>query len=302
MSRFQIAFFLSIVFNSLYSQELIETVPFELQHDLMFIKVTINDSDKPLNFLLDTGAGVTVIDSKPSQELALRITDTAKINTSGKPIISKESKPNTLKIGQKLILENISLIVMDLSHISNYFKQKVDGVIGYDLLHKVITETNMDRQEVLFFHPEHFEYQGTGIPVTIIPLESNLFGISVEVQPDRRNESQTMNLQIDTGADNTLTFHNDVVEELQLIPTTKKLKWRQGFGADSTLTKNLKSKVYLVNFGHKQWKNIAVMLEVNPINSRRNSLANGLIGMGLLKDFNITYDLYRQLIYLEKRN
>lgn len=299
-------FWISILFLSFQisgnCQEPIEKVPFELAHNLIFIEVQINDSDKPLKFLFDTGAGVTVINTEISEKLSLNITDKSKINTSGKSLVSNESTPNRLKIGKKLILDNITLVIMDISHISNYFRFNVDGVIGYDLLKKVITETNIDEQKITFYETENFIYQGNAKATKLKTLESNLFGIEIEILPKKNKDSVKMNFQIDTGADNYLTFHNTSVQENKLINPKKRLKWRNGFGADSTLTKNIKSKINSVNFGGKKWKYIPVILEVDPINKRENTLADGLIGQSLLLDFNITYNLKEKLVYFEKRN
>ena len=133
-------------------------------------------------------------------------------------------------------------------------------------------------------------------------MESNLFGILIEVLPKNKTESTILNFQIDTGADNYLTFHNKAVQEYQLINPKKRHKMIKGFGADSTITTNIRSKVSEVIFGGKKWKNIPVTFEVDPINARENSLADGLIGQRLLLDFNITYNLIKRLVYLEKRN
>jgi hypothetical protein len=132
-------------------------------------------------------------------------------------------------------------------------------------------------------------------------LESNLFGILIKTIPKNKTENITLNLQIDTGADNYLTFHNKIVKEHQLINSKKRQKTIKGFGADSTIATNVRSKVSEIDFGDKKWKNIPVTLEVDPINKRENSLADGLIGQRLLLDFNITYNLTERLVYLEKR-
>ena len=295
--------FLLILFCRIpvHSQEPIETIPFELVHNLIFIEVRINDAEKPLNFLFDTGAGVTVIDSKISEQLSLPIMGNAKINTSGKSLLSKESTANSLTIGKKILLDSVNLILMDLTHISRYLNTTVDGVIGFDLLNTFITETNIDREEVRFYDPKTFIYKGDGVPLELTTLESNLFGIVINAVPKNRREPIELNFQIDTGADNYLTFHTKTIEEHQLLDTNKKPTFREGFGADATITNNIRSKVNTVSFGGEKWKYIPVMFEVDPINKRENSLAEGLIGQRLLLDFNIIYHLDERIVYFEKR-
>ena len=142
---------LGIINLPVYGQQLIEKVPIRLIDNLIFIELQINDSSEPLNFLFDTGAGVTVIETKIAEKLQLNISGETEVGTSGKTLNTKESFPNKLTIGEKLNLDDITLVMMDLSHINNYFKSDVDGIIGYDLLERVITETNIDSFEMRFF-------------------------------------------------------------------------------------------------------------------------------------------------------
>ncbi len=284
-----------------YGQKLIEAVPIKFADNYIFVEVTVNNHGRPLNFWFDTGAGITVIDTDIAQQRSIELTGESKINTSGKSLISKESAFNELKIGEKIILEDITLVLMDLSHLTKYLKTNVDGVIGYDLLAKFITETNIDEKEIRFYSPIDYVFQGNAKTIELTTLESNLFGIFIETVPKNQSESITLNLQIDTGADNYLTFHNKIVKEHQLISSKKRQKTVKGFGADSTIVTNVSGKVSEIGFGDMKWKNVPVTFEVDPINSRKNSLADGLLGQKILLDFNITYNLKERLIYLEKR-
>jgi hypothetical protein len=284
-----------------HGQQLIDKVPIRLIENLIFFELHVNDTPEPLNMLFDTGAGVTVIDTKIAEQLQLVISGKSKIGTSGKTVNSSESYPNKLIIGENLRLENITLIVMDLSHISNYFKSDVDGIIGFDLLEKVITETNIDSFEMRFFSNLDFIFHGNSKPSKIIDLESNHFGLPLEIIPKGSKNSILITVKIDTAADNYLTFHNELVTRYDLINPTKRYKTKQGFGADATISNNLDGKIASASFGEKKWKNIPVVFEVDPLNRNSKRKAEGLIGQKMLLDFNITYQLNEGLVYLEKR-
>jgi predicted aspartyl protease len=284
------------------SQNILESIPIRFVENYIFIELKINDSEKPLNFLFDTGAGITVIDTQIAEQLSLDIDGESLIHTSGKSLLSKESASNTIKIGKSVVLEDSNLILLDLSHLSDYLNTNVDGVIGYDLLNEYVIETNIDRKEIRMYDFNTFSYQGKSEPIILTRLESNLFGIMINVIPRNGKVPVELNFQIDTGADNYLSFHKKTVQQFNLVDSTKNHSSRKGFGADSTISSNIRSKVKLVSFGGKRWKNIPVMFEVDPLNKRDNSLADGLIGQRLLLDFNIIYDLEKRLIYLESRN
>lgn len=301
MKKLLFTSFLMLICLYSFAQQLIETVPLKFINNLIFVEVTVNNQDKPLNFLFDTGAGITVIDTKIATEFSLKINGEAKINTSSKSLLSKESSSNILTIGKKAILDSINLIVMDLNHLSQYLNTNVDGVIGYDLLNTYVTETNIDAKEFRIYNASNYIYKGNFKPLEITTLESNLFGIVIEVTPKKNQNPIKLNFQIDTGASHTLNFHNKTVRENNLLNENKKKKFKKGFGADSTIVTNIQSKIKAISFGGKSWKNVPAIFEIDSIQKRENSLADGLIGQQLLIDFNIIYDLSKRLVYLEKR-
>lgn len=294
-----VALFLTSI--SIYSQELIDRIPIQLVDNLIFFKLHINNSKEPLNFMFDSGAGVTVIDTKISNRLKLNISGTARIGTSGKTIEAKESSSNELKFSSKFKAADISLLLMDLSHISELLKINVDGIIGFDLLKNTIVETNIDHMEIRLFKVADYKYNGNAPPLKLIELESNHFGLPVEIVPKGSKKIITFIVKIDTGAANYLTFHNNAVKKHNLINKKKKYKVRKGFGADSTITSNLKGKVSSAKLASVEWKNIPVIFEVDPLNQNSKRKADGLIGQEMLLDFNIIYNLSDETMYLEKR-
>jgi len=301
MKKLLTIFFLLLISTLGNGQHLIDKVPIRLIDNLIFFELHINDSPEPLNFLFDTGAGVTVIESKIAEKLQLNISGESEVGTSGKTLSTKESYPNKLTVGETLNLEDITLFIMDLSHISNYLKSDVDGIIGYDLLEKVITETNIDSYEMRFYSNTNYLHQGISEPLKIIGLESNHLGLPMEIIPKGSKTSIQITIKIDTAAGNHLTFHNEFVTEYELLNPNKKYKRKQGFGADATISNNLSGKIASATLAKKKWKNVPVVFEVDPLNRNSKRKADGLIGQKMLQDFNITYHLKEATIYLEER-
>jgi len=93
------------------------------------------------NFILDTGAGATVIDKKNKEKFKMHTknTDEKATGAGGSNIQIQVSENNQLKIG-KLELFKQNLILMNLDHVNNAFEsmglEKADGVIGADILTK----------------------------------------------------------------------------------------------------------------------------------------------------------------------
>ncbi len=292
--------FLFISSPTIFGQQLIDKVPIKLIDNLIFMEVRLNNS-APLNFMFDTGAGVTVINTATANQLQLPISKEIKIGTSGKTILSKISENNELFISEKFKIDSVSVALMDLSHISEYFKTEIDGIIGIDLLNETILETNMDAMEMRFFSNSDYTYSGQAEPLKLIGLESNHLGLPIEIVPKGKKESIALIIKIDTAADNYLTFHNQTVTKHHLIDPKKRYKTKKGFGAEATITRNLGGKVSSATFSTKKWKNIPVVYEVDELNAVSGRQADGLIGQAMLLAFNITYNMSDGTIFLEKR-
>lgn len=301
MTRLWITLFILLSCKQIYGQKAIEIVPFELVKNLIFVDVVVNDTKESLHFMFDTGAGITVVDSKISQKLKLNISDTISIGTAGKSIKSELSEQNQIRLGKNLILDSISIAILDLSHLSKYLKTNVDGIIGNEILQKLITETNVDTKEILFYSFKDFKYSRQGIAYELIGLESGHLGIPFEIVIRKGANPIRMIFKIDTAAENYLTFHNETVRNHDLLEKLPRLKSKQGFGADPTVSKNLAGKIFTAEFCGKSFKNVPTVFEIDPLNSFSKRLANGLVGQAVLLNFNIIYNLNDGVAYFEKR-
>lgn len=91
------------------------------------------------NFILDTGAGATVIEEKNKDKFKMSIKDSddKAVGAGGTNIQMQSSENNNLKFDE-IEFSDLNLLLMNLDHINNAFEsmglEKVDGVIGDDIL------------------------------------------------------------------------------------------------------------------------------------------------------------------------
>lgn len=277
----------------------LDSVGYELTYNLIFIKVRINDHSKELNFLWDTGAGISVVDEGIATELDLVVSDSIKVGTSGKTLLSNLTTQASIKMGSNTTITGTELAWMDLSHLSKYLYTQVDGVIGSDLLQNFVVETNHRDKKLKFYDQTDFQYTGQGTVVDLMGLESGHIGIPAQVVFKKGDYTQELVLKVDTAASNAITLHYQSVLKFNLLSAGKSLREAQGFGADPTVTTNLKTKAHRVEIMDKVWKRVPLVLEVDPLNRESERQADGLIGQSLLLDFIITYDLSRRVAFFE---
>ena len=90
-------------------------------------------------FILDTGAGATVLDQKQSDKFNLsgNSSSNTAVGAGGSNINLQESIISELKL-QEYMLQDFKIHLMSLDHINNAFRQlnlkEIDGVIGADML------------------------------------------------------------------------------------------------------------------------------------------------------------------------
>ena len=124
-----------------------EELPFTLQENLIFIKAKVNGS-RELNFLFDTGAGVTVLNTSTAKTLQLKIGGESVIGTSGNSVKSLTAVENTISLG-KVQLQNVDLEIFSIDHLSEYLKMPLDGIIGYDLLRNFVTQVDIQSMTII---------------------------------------------------------------------------------------------------------------------------------------------------------
>lgn len=292
--------FLAITITG-WSQSLLQATPFVLKNQLIFIQLRVNDS-KPLNFLFDTGAGITVVDKKTAADLELNLSDKARLKTSGKTIQSETSRNNTLHLGD-VSLKDISLEIISLKHLSKVLFHQVDGIIGFDLLRHFVVETDVDKKALNLYDPAAYTYGGTGETLEMLDLEYGHFGALINLDLNSRKKKVPLSLKFDTGYPGYLVLNNSVVKRYELVKAKKRYHEVEGFSADTTITINYRSKVQKFTLAGKIMRKVPTVLNVDEVSiaATANSISEGLIGQQLLLDFNLIYDYHRRAIHVEER-
>ena len=115
----------------------------ELEEDNfhVIVKGTFEDKTHGL-WAIDTGASKTVFDKNLTGKYSLTEEETDEIHTAGvgeKPLTTQLGKLRNIKIG-KLLVDNLKVALLDLSHINKLYKKATDleicGLIGGDFLMK----------------------------------------------------------------------------------------------------------------------------------------------------------------------
>src|SRR6185369_7056231 len=141
-------------------------VPFELANDLIVLKVRVNSS-RPLQFIFDTGASISVIDPQSAKALGLRAKGKLNLDATGGSVQSELIGPLSLALAGVTVFKQ-TLATIDLDAFAPLFGYKIDGIIGHDFINNFVVEIDYASGLMNLYDPQHYKYTGAG---ESIPLE-----------------------------------------------------------------------------------------------------------------------------------
>jgi hypothetical protein len=193
-------------------------IPFELYNNHIYLSVQMNDS-KARRFLLDTGAGITVVDKGLAEAEKLALHGPFKISGAGGSADVAWAKVRSFNLpGVSLTNQVVGVIALD--GLQPLTGRRIDGILGYDFLSRFVVEIDYVNRVVNLHESSSYNYKGTGeiLPITLIGSVPYLR--APIVLTGRRPIEGEFN--IDTGSTGSLTLNAPFVNSHQLLKFTSK--------------------------------------------------------------------------------
>lgn len=122
--------------------EAAEKIPFQYRDGLIWVKVTTAASTTPLNFLLDSGAGATVLNLDTARKLGVNLGKREKVNRVGASAAAWRVKGFNATVAGIAVSQ--TPLALDLSDTSALCSRRIDGLLGVDFFHDRILEIDYD--------------------------------------------------------------------------------------------------------------------------------------------------------------
>lgn len=286
---------IGIASANLSAQELITKTGFELFGDHIFISVSVDDSE-PVDFIFDTGDGLSVIDTDVAKKLNLK-TDHQTTKTSAQGSITGALiEHNKIEIND-VKLEEIELYTTDLSHLERSIGRNIDGIIGYDLLQNYVVKVDYNDMMLKLYKQEGFKTEGfmEGFPFKLVN-----FIPTIEAKVVLNNgESYADYFFVNTGAGTTLDFNTPFAVKHDVIAKTGDHYSYPVAGLEKDETMHYEGKVKKFAIGTFEIEELPIGISQAVHGIQHNKKAAGIIGNGVLKHFNIIYDFASAMLYIE---
>lgn len=266
-----------------------DTIPFTLGKDNgIHLKGKINNSDT-LDFLFDTGAGISVIPSSIINQKVNLTIDGSQENggTDGVATVDKSSK-NTIEINN-LKWENVPLLSI------NYQKPSFDAVLGWIAFEDKIVEIDYEKS-VLVIHPFL-----PNLSTEYTRLEFKLIGGIPYIKCKLIvNEKEFEGwFDFDTGSDGELMIGQKFAKDNLLNNVMKNIGTSKSVGSTGIEIKNNDVILPKLKLGDYEMYQIPLSIQEQEVEGNEH---NENIGNNILKRFNAIIDFKNNYIYLKPNN
>jgi len=277
-------------------QAQVATIPF-MNDGLMYIKVKVNDHTEPLNFVFDTGASTAVLDKNVAKEIG--VTANYQQPTEG----AAGTEMYHIALSQKLHIQNITLadahlVLVDLDRLSKRGNQKIDGIIGYNIMQQFVTQIDYDQEEIkLYKSIDDIENVGA---YKVLSASLDFASIpQVELEFTLQNNQKFKgNFLFDSGASMTFLLNTPFVKANKI--ETLIGKTIENKAESLTTSSNFKiGSVTNVQLGDFTFGEMPIDLSNSKSGVMASEAYSGILGVKIIQRFHFILDYKNQKIYLK---
>lgn len=275
------------------------TVSLSLLQNLPMVSVQVNG--KPLRFVVDTGAAVSVLLETPNTaELNLNQVGEMPISGAGEGFDSVAHVVDgvTLTVGT-VHLQDLRIIYIPFNQIALFDHPDevfFDGIIGIDVLKKFAVKFDYDAMSFHLAAPDHLfvkdSIEAAGWHQSALDFNGMTPYIQLEMQYAHNTSPTQVELLVDTGSTQFLGLEVNEEKHITLPETYVPVI---GVGVTGEITSRITTMEYL-KIGNEQMTSLPVSLTVS---GGASDSRDGVLGNQVLSRFNQVYDFQGEQVWLQ---
>ena len=274
-----------------HADEVSVVVPFELYRNHIYFTVVIPGQD-PLRFIFDSGAGGVGLNKDLVEKLKLKKLGDVEARGVGGADVSEVYQLDSLRI-LDLAVSNVPVYAMDLAPLQAAGTQRIDGIIGYELLSRYPITVDYENSNLIIHRDGGKERDQWGEECRL-SLDFRLPYIDARV-----NESVIGRFRLDTGSGSTIDFNSPFVTRNNLIvgdTSDYHPVMAVGIGGGSA---GLIGEISSLELCEYRLDSVLVNFSTSSAGIFAGEQTAGNIGAGVLKRFVVTFDYPGEAVYFK---
>jgi hypothetical protein len=271
-------------------------LPFEYSAKHVWLRASVNGGP-PADFLYDTGASASVLDSAYAASIGVRSEGRIQGQGAGATGNASFAQIATLRVaapdGDGIEIGDVKVAVLDLNGILEpFFWRPAAGIVGFDFIVRFVNEIDYDRRTITLRDPATFTYggKGTAVPMTLAGhVPAVKFTLDGRIEGDYR---------IDVGSGSTVDLHGPFVKKHGLAARVGSTVEISGGGFGGTFQSRA-GRMASMSVGPYSWARPLVVLSGAQTGALASEDYAGNVGNRILERFKCTIDYERRVLYLE---
>lgn len=271
-------------------------LPFRYDEKHVWLKASMNGGP-PEDFILDTGASVTVIDSAAAARYGLRVEGKMQAQGAGAAGGASFSQVDSIRVagsdgdGVTLTGQNVAVLSVN-PHLEPFFWKPVAGILGYDFISRFVIEIDFAAQTLVLHDPKAFIYEGKGqaIPLTMAG--------NIPVLKAKIDDAFEGDFRLDVGSGSTVDIHTPFARANKMQEHMTKTLVVTGGGFGGTFQSTI-GRMKKMTIGPYSWTDPLVSLSGAETGGLASEDYAGNIGNQILDRFKCTFDYEHRVVYLE---
>ena len=237
-------------------------------------------------FILDSGAGAMVVTPAIGEKLGMASFGRVPVKGIGGTLQTPFRRGKSFELGPLMIKDPL-FIEVDFTQISQMLGETISGVCGYDLFSRAVVALSPARAELAIYDPRSYELpEGSWQEMMI---DHNIPHLRCRFEGDHEDV-----FRLDTGADNTVSFHSPAVEKYKLLDGRQTQTGRTGGVGGMSLMRRGKLAWFEIA-GHR-FKEPDAIFSLAQEGAFANGYVAGNIGNAFLSPFRIIFNYPRRQI------
>jgi Aspartyl protease/PDZ domain len=262
----------------------------------LWVRASVN-GNPPADFIFDTGASITVIDSAYAAQIGLETQGQMQGQGAGAVGSVTLAKLNQLRVdgidgdGVELTDQNVAVLSISPA-LEPFFWKPCAGILGFNFISQFVNEIDYDTGRLVLYDPATFQYSGKG---EAIPIQLAGTVPTIRMTIDGKYEGE---FRVDVGSSSTVDLHRPFVEKNGIDKVVKKSVDVTSGGFGGTFTSRI-TRMQSIAIGPFGWKDPVVSLSQAASGALASTEYAGNVGNRILERFKCTFDYERRKLYLE---